>query len=269
MTNFKKIKKELYKFGLSEKQASVYLSLVGHGELRIQEIVNLTQIPRSSVYESLKKLYELGIVEELVDTHFKKIRSYPIGTMRHGLDEKLSNIQRLITDLDNLEKAIALTTSTNSSPLTAVRYYKGRSGARQLLWNSLKAKSVIYVYSDWGRSRYVGIKYYENFVSEYREIGLKEKVLINPTSAALESIRRFNYPGSPIARTRVEDIRALDKKSIFIKGDTFIYNNICAQIYLKNIEINGFEIESQNFVQMQRSVFETLWSRAQPISVLL
>lgn len=269
MTNFKKIKKELQKFGLSEKQASVYLSLVGHGELRIQEIVNSTQIPRSSVYESLKGLYELGIAEEIVDNHFKKIRAYPIGAMRHGLDEKLSNIQRLITDLGNLEKALALTAPNNSHAQTVIRYYKGRSGARQLLWNNLKAKSVIYVYSNWGRSRYVGIKFYENFVSEWCRRGMKEKVLVNPTSATLESIRKFNYPGSPITRTRVEDIRALDKKNIFIKGDTFIYDNIYAQISLKDIEINGFEIESQNFAQMQRSVFETLWDMAKPISLLL
>ena len=189
--------------------------------------------------------------------------------MRHGLDEKMFHLQRLTKDLDNLEKAIKLKGENGSPNSTTVRLYKGRSGARQLYWNTLKAKSITYVYSDWGRGRYIGMRFYENFVSEYRKRGIREKVLINPTVYALESIRKYTYPGSPISRTKIEDLRALDKKKIHIKGDTLIYDNIYAQVYLKNVEISGFEIESQDFIKTQRSIFETLWNTAKPISKLL
>ncbi len=268
MNSFKEIVKELEKFGLTKNQAEIYMLLVGHKELRIQEIVKLAKIPRSSVYACLKGLFELGIVEEIVEENFKRIRPYPIGTMRHGLDEKILKLQRLTSDLENLEKAITVI-PPSSRDSTIVRYYKGRSGAQQLFWNSLKARSATYVYSDWGRGRYVGMKFYENFVEEWRYKKLKEKVLINLTPDALESIEKYNYPGSPISRTRIEDIRALDKKAIPIKGDTLIYDNIYAQIYLKNVEINGFEIESAHFTQTQRSIFETLWSIAKPVSTFL
>jgi hypothetical protein len=48
-----------------------------------------------------------------------------------------------------------------------------------------------------------------------------------------------------------------------------MYDNIYAVIYLKNVEINGFEIESQEFVDTQRAIFETLWTDAKPVLELL
>ena len=269
LSNHRRIKEELQKFGLSKTQADIYLLLVTNKELRIQEIVKLSGVPRSSVYDNLRVLFELGIAEEVIHNTHKKIRPYSVGAMRHGLDEKMFHLERLRNDLDSLENTIKIQEQTGSPNSTTVRFYKSRSGARQLYWNTLKAKSTAYVYSDWGRGRYVGVRFYESFVSEFRERKLKEKVLINPTPYALESIKKYNYPESPISRTRVEDIRAVDRKKIFIKGDTLIYDNVYAQVYLKNLEINGFEIESQDFTRTQRSIFETLWDTATPVATLL
>ncbi len=269
MADFNRIKKGLEKLGLSKNQAEIYLLLVDRKELRIQEIVSLTKIPRSTVYECLKGLFELGIAEEIVDDYFKKIRPYPIGAMRHGLDEKIFSIQKLKTDLETLEKNISIVPPDNLEDSTILRFYKGRSGAQQLFWNSLNAKNTTYVYSDWGRARYIGMKFYEKIVEIWREKKLKENVLINLTPDALESIKKYNYPSSPISRTRTQDIRIIDKKAIPIKGDTLIYNNIYAQVYLKNMKINGFEIENIHFAKSQRAIFEMLWKIAKPVSNLL
>jgi len=269
MVNIGNLHKELEKFGLSSNQAKIYLLLVTHKELRIQEIAKLAQIPRSSVYECLKGLFEFGIAEEIIEDNYKKIRPYSVGAMHHGLDEKMLEMQRLKDDLKELEEAITLTAPEDSLSKAIVHYYKGRSGARQLYWNTLKATDTVYVCSDWGRGRYVGMKFYENFVNESRQRNIKEKVLINPTSYALESIREYTYPGSPISRTRLEDIRALDENIVQIKGDSLMYDNIYAHVYLKAVEINGFEIESDHFTTNQRSIFETLWDMATPISDIL
>jgi len=263
--DYRQIQKELEKIGLSKTQAKIYVLLVRHRELRIQEIAKLAHIPRSSVYESLEKLYELGIAEEIVDDSFKRIRPYSLGIITHGLDEKLLRVKKVVADLQKLERNNALIPSDQISDMTILRYYKNRSGARQILWNSLKATDVVYVYSDWSRRRYVGMKFYENFVVESRQRGIKERVLINMNADTLKSIQTYSYPGSPISRTRVEDIRVLDSKRVPIKGDTVMYDNIYAHVYLKNITINGFEIENNHFVNTQRSIFESLWLTAIPI----
>lgn len=266
-TTDQEIKQSLQKLGLSKNQVEIYWLLVTRQELRIQEIVRLAGIPRSSVYENLKILFELGIAEEIVEDNYKKIRPYSIGAMRHGIDEKMFQLQKLTEDLEKLERSIELMENNNSPLSTRVRFYKGRSGARQVYWNTLKSPNTVYVYSDWGRNRYVGMKFYENFVAESRQRGFKERVLINPKESSIESIKKYNYPGSAISRTRAEDIRLIEPEKILIRGDTLIYDDTYAQVYLKNIEINGFEIESREFVETQRSIFETLWEMAKPLDL--
>ncbi len=268
IVTFSNLVLELTKFGLTKNQALIYLHLVDHKELRIQEIANLTGVPRSSIYESLKGLLEFGIAEEVIDANHKKIRAYPLSAIKHGLDEKLLHLQKLSRDLEVLEKSLSLKNPTTAE-ITKLRYYKGRSGARQLYWNTLKTNETVYVYSDWGRGRYVGKKFYETFVAESRIKKIKENVLINLTPETKLSIKTFTYPGSPISRTRLEDIRVLDSKKVLIKGDSIIYGNVYAQVYLKNIEISGFEIESQQFAETQRAIFKTLWDTATPVTAYL
>jgi hypothetical protein len=127
----------------------------------------------------------------------------------------------------------------------------------------------VYVYSEWGRQRYVGTKFYGRFVEESHARMIKEKVLINPTVPTLHSIRKHNFAGSLISRTRLDDIRVLGEEQVTIRGETFMYNNVYAQVYLKSVEINGFELEGPQFAQTQRSIFETFWQMATPIKQFL
>lgn len=263
------VQQDLEKLGLTKNQANVYLLLIIHKGLRVQEIAKLADMPRSSVYDCLKGLFELGLVEEVVGDTYKIIRPYSVGIMRHGLNDELIRIQQLKREVSKLEKSLSLSPTDKPSTNTTVRYYKNRSGARQLYWNTLKATNTVYVMSDWGRGRYVGMKYYQNFVTESRSRNISEKVLINPTDAALDSIRRYTFPGSDISRTRLEDIRTIDSRNITIKGDTLMYDNIYANIFLKDLEITGFEIESPQFVETQRSIFKTLWNSARPVVELM
>lgn len=106
-----------------------------------------------------------------------------------------------------------------------------------------------------------------NFVSESYKRNIKEKILTNPTEQTISLIKRDT--GTPLARSDTKNIRILPEISVPIKGDALIYNGIYAQVYLHNKEIYGFEIESRDFVDTQRSIFETLWATAEPITTHL
>lgn len=258
----KDISNQLQRFGLSENQALLYLLLVQNQKLRIQDLVNLSQMPRSSVYESLKGLLEKGLAHEVIEDTYKVIQPQPVSSLRHILDEKIDELQSLTNDIDKLDQIITVRPQTLAS--TTVRYYKGLAGARQLFWNTLKTHSTVYVYSAFGRSQFVGKKFYMDFVRESAERQIDEQVLINPTDRALGFIERDT--GSPLARTKVKQIRCLSEDQIVVSGETFIYDNVYAQVYLDTGEINGFEIESSQFTTTQRSLFETLWGMATPVA---
>ncbi len=267
MQNRSIIMEELAKFGLSPIDATIYLLLTEHGELRIQSITNLAKVPRTSVYESLKTLLNLGLVEKTIDQKFTKIRAYPVGNLKHHLDEQMGVLQKLQLDLTSLEKTISLSRIMHDHP-TVIRYYTGVSGARQLFYNSLQAKGPLFVYSAYsGRSKHLGTKFYTNFVRESQEKKLLENVLVNPTSETLDLIR--SHTGSTLSRTSVDHIRYQPENTLLIRRESFIYNNIYAEVDLSSEEMNGFEIENENFVRMQQSIFKTLWESAKPIAQLL
>lgn len=267
MTNIEDTTKNLRRLGLSEKQAAIYLALIKHSELRVQEIVTVTDIPRSSVYEELRKLSNLGLIEKIIDHKFTRIRPYPINSLRHNFNEKLFKLEDQMDQIEKVEKNLSKLATVQPQHQTTIRYYNDISGARQLFWNTLKSKTTVYVYSEYGRSKFVGKKFYSDFVQESRDRNIKENVLINPTQRATSLIKRD--AGTTLARTHTKDIRFLNNEYLSIKGETFIYDNIYTQINLSVGEINGFEIESRTFVETQRSIFETLWELAKPVKNLV
>lgn len=267
MTNVTDIKHELEKLGLSQNQADIYILLLRQGHLRISEIVSSLHLPRSSVYENLKGLFELGLAEEVVENSFKIIKAYPIGVLKHHLDEQVQGLQQQSLKAEQLEKKLSALSALSPALPVTVRYYKDKAGARQLFWNSLKAQAPVYVYSEWGRGRYVGIDFYKNFVDESFARHIQEKVITNSSDRVLDSIRQ--HAGTPVSRTNLETIRCISESAIQFKGESLMYDNVYAHIFLKDETISGFEIESQQFVDTQRAIFETLWQSAQPVITLL
>jgi len=61
-------------------------------------------------------------------------------------------------------------------------------------------------------------------------------------------------------------IRHIQSNIIHIKTDIFIYNDIFAIChYLDNHDIFCIEIKNQYIVDMQKEIFENLWSQSTPI----
>ncbi|MGF3522092.1 MAG: TrmB family transcriptional regulator [Candidatus Bathyarchaeia archaeon] len=58
----------LSSFGLTRKQAKVYLSLVSLGTATVSEIYNHSKIRREEVYRILPKLEKMGLIEKTLNT---------------------------------------------------------------------------------------------------------------------------------------------------------------------------------------------------------
>lgn len=258
---------KLTALGLTNEQAQIYVLLVQQGELRINEIVKHTGIARSSVYENLKKLSDWELAEEIVEDGYKRIRPYPIAALKRSFSEQILDLKEKAEGLDLLEQALEKQIGQTKTGVSKIRYYQGRSGARQIFWNTLKAKNMLYVYSEWGRGRYLGINFYKKFVEESYARNIKEKVITNPTSQTLHSIR--DHANTPVSRTKLSTIRTIPVEQIKLKGDSLMYDNTFAQVYLKDGEIHGFEIENSDFVKFQRQLFEQQWQNATPVAQYL
>lgn len=256
----------LSNYNLNKSQVTVYLELCKNGPKQISELVKATSLPRSSIYEHISTLQELGLIESRVSENRSVIVAKRFDAINGYLDTQEDQIKNLRGKVDEVKSLIEMVELKPKTGLQ-VKYYDGVNGARQLLWNTLKANGPIYVYSSWGRSKFVGVSYYERFVEESRTRNIQEKVLVNSKEAIFQKIRAGI--NDLTSRTRLKDIRSVPRSKVKIFGESFIYDSVYAQVYLREDGvISGFEITNSYFTATQRSVFETLWSNGKPVTKL-
>jgi sugar-specific transcriptional regulator TrmB len=251
---------KLLDIGLSENQSKLYLCLRASGELRVHQLTQLTAIPRASAYDSLNILLSIGLVEKLTNENHSIYKARTITSMTHSITDQMKNLENIMLALPIVESEIGQLSHKSKALGPSVKLYKDKSGVRQIFWNTLNAKTTVYVLSEFSRSKYLGEDFYKNFVEVSLKRKIKEQVITNLTPEVISTINRDN--NTALARTYKENIRVLNSSELKIVGETFIYDNVHAQVFLKNDNMYGFEIESSDFVLSQRNIFINLWNKA-------
>ena len=96
--SLKKIRRALNEFGLSQKEAEIYISLAKHGTLTGGAISKLTKTHRPTVYRILKNLQKKGAVESTLESPTRYV-ALPFETILE------SNIRTKKEEVTRIEKA--------------------------------------------------------------------------------------------------------------------------------------------------------------------
>ena len=93
---------ELLNYGLSEKEANIYLICLKTGEATANRISELSNYPRSTTYDILERLKNLGLVSTcVIDNKTNFIANSP-KTLLVLLEEKKDSISQLLPQLENM-----------------------------------------------------------------------------------------------------------------------------------------------------------------------
>jgi len=93
----------LMSLGLSEYESKTYVALVGVGEANARELHEVSGVPRTRVYDILRKLVKKGfvLVQEGSPTHYKPVEPREvIGRLK---DEIIVNADESLAELENLK----------------------------------------------------------------------------------------------------------------------------------------------------------------------
>jgi len=94
----------LRKFGLSDYESRVLLTLIRGGELTAREISDQSGVPRTSVYETVDSLRKRGFIE-LSFSKPQRFRALPVKNIVENLKEKAEeNLNRLSELFESVEK---------------------------------------------------------------------------------------------------------------------------------------------------------------------
>lgn len=237
------MEEELKEYGLTEKEAKLFLICLKTGEATASRLSELIDLPRSTVYDLLQKLLNQGLISTTIKgnkTHY--IANNPKVLLK-SIDDKRYKIERILPQLINIQNQI------HDKPITEV--YEGKKGIIFALDSILNnAKSIKLIGSR--KNALKVIQYHpDNFIANRiaRKIPIKQILEDSPEARKLKNLK-------------FSQVKYLDSVKDS-KNVTFIYGDTVVNLIL-GAELSAIRIQSKEYTQFQEILFDELWKISKP-----
>lgn len=235
----------LVSIGLHKNEALVYLDLVKFGTSLPKDITKRTQIHRVNVYDALKKLQELGFIEEILGLKKRYFKPFPPKTISHYLRQIESEIEGSVESLQYSGK--------NGADEDKISIMKGVPAARATLLELLDLNSEIISFGVPSNVRdIIGEGFY---TEEFHKVRVKRKIPIRVIfcEAADRIVDQINKMGSSEARS--SGMKCHSHTYISICGDELI-------TIILSSPVNVIKIHNKEIAQVYKDYFEVLWKNS-------
>jgi len=240
------IEEKLNILGLSEKESSIYLLLLKLKKATIIKLAKITGVKRTSVYHCIDTLIEKGLVSKLEkDTAKYYFAEDPETTLKKMMREKKESIESLIPDLKNI--------FGREFVQPEIRVYENEQGLRKVMEDVLSCSDKLarYYVSNYNLEDMLGREFMETFIKKRVEAGVKSL-----------SLRPFDYkPSFEKDSTHAKQLREARfmPENMKMKPFISIYDNHVAMISTRDEKV-GFIIESKEFADAQKAIFDVIWN---------
>jgi len=157
------------RFDLGEYEVAAYLAVLQHGELTASEIADRTEIPQPRVYDTVRSLGEVGLVELKESRPMKVLAIDPreaFGDIQRSLDELVDDLSARYTAPAREPEAVSL---VKSRP-TILRYLEDIIDAAEYELMLSLTPSLL--------------ERFESRLRRRRESGIATEMLLSPASGA-------------------------------------------------------------------------------------
>lgn len=176
----------LQTFGLTPRQAEIYLALRKHGQLPVLELARRTGIPRVSVYAVVDELARLGIVSQITKNKRKIVEAHAPRMLLAMLEKKLLLFQGAIPLLESLGPGVIEEAS--------FQYYVGNDQSRQgqIDFYEDLARQKVKLVRSFAHSDLVDKfpKFLPAMIKRRREMGIATQLLVPGGTKAASTIFR-------------------------------------------------------------------------------
>jgi sugar-specific transcriptional regulator TrmB len=243
---------KLIDFGLSEKEAKVYLALLELGSSSVSEIARRARVTRTNTYHLLNALQSYGLVSSNESRSSKSIFSAEKPErLIHMMREKLQEAERRYSDVKDLLPEIKSIYHDPDQKLS-VRYYEGVEGIITAYEDTLTAKSKILGYASVEHQH----SFFPGYFPEYYERRTKKGIPVDCFLAETkDSLRIKQLDKKHLRRTQIIPER------FKISPEINIYDDKIAILSLK--EKFGVIIESNEVADAFRKMFTLAYEKAE------
>ncbi len=236
------VEQELINYGLSEKEAKLYLLCLRTGETTANRLIELSKLPRGTAYDILEKLKGRGLINSILKQKTTYFSANDPEVLVKELEEKKTNVQRVIPKLRKLSKTI-------SKPIE-INVFEGLSGVRLILDEIINDSKEVIVVGNEQDARNVILHHPENFRHKRMENNVKIKNLLEDSKTARS-----------LKNDKLSEVRFL-KSLIDFKDVWILYNDTTVHMVM-NDPITTIKIVSEKLTNSQRILFNEIWNISQ------
>lgn len=248
----------LQKLGYEEEVIHLFLTLLEAGPVSYLQASRLSGIERTKIYRMVEVLSEKGIIELIVEDKRTLLQAADVQKIQLIVENERLKTEELSKNFPTFQETIR--DIAYNSPSSQVRFYRGKEGIKQMLWNELDAQgeSVCFIYKIF--DPFVGTSFFDKWVVEFNLRNLTSREL--RTEIFDKSYQE--HPNELCFTMRNIEIRYLPSKILPITQSMSVYNNVVSIYNWWHNEIFGIEIYNQQFANFQRFFFETVWKKGKP-----
>lgn len=249
--------KKLTAFGLSDKEAKIYLALLELGTAKVSEAAKHSGINRATTYVVLENLKKKGLVGVSYD---KKIRCYVAASSEILLHIARAEANRQTEIKEEIESAIpelkALHKNTKHRPV--VRVFEGKSGLINAFEDSLKNREkLMRVSSAVENIAKLLPDYFPNYIKRRIKNGIKMHG-IHPVEKIAEKLMKLD-------ETKFDTPILIPKEKYKIPANMAIYDDTISFMSSKD---GGFAIliKNKEIAEVMKSIFDMAWEEAKRLN---
>jgi sugar-specific transcriptional regulator TrmB len=238
------LEKVLENYGLTEKQAKIYLACLELGSASVQKISRKAGIARSTCYEILESINLLGLVSKFQK---KKIINFNAEAPRQLIrltQNKASLLEEVLPEFD------ARYGEARVRP--TVRFYEGKTGMKLILEEILQdnPKEVF----TFGAAEDLFATLDRDF-PEFVKRRIKHKILARVILRDSEKARERQRLG----QQELREVRIIPARHEY-HGSVFVWAKKIAMFSYKP-DLVALVIESDELARLQRIMFELVWTK--------
>lgn len=234
----------LTKFGLSEKEAKIYLTCLELGTATVIDVSRKSGITRGSTYDILESMLDKGYVSKI--HHDKHMVFSPIDPeiLKKRYHDSLRNFELAMPELKGLFHK-------HSKP--KVMYFEGIEGIKRVYEDTLTSTTDILNYANSMEIR----KHWPTYDHDYVRIRARKKIFLKGIAPDDDWGRTVKKDDKNFHR----ETRLLPSKEYKFTNEINIYDNKVAITSFAD-ELVGIIMESEKIADTQRDIFKMAWAYA-------
>lgn len=235
---------QLQEFGLSIKEASVYLACLKLGPASVQNIAKEAGIHRVSTHDILNELIARSFVQQTSEGKKRLLEAVDPDKIYQSLHSKEISFINLLPELHAIQN--------KKTKKPKVLYYEGKENVWKAYLDRIRhdiPDKENLVYGTSAKIMTIFPEGYKEFTKERIRKGIKARIIVEKSSYGLGEAKK--------GKKELREVRFLPPGKVF-KCATIIYGNRVMTVSWQSMIL--VIVEDQDNADNQRMVWEMLWN---------